>query len=131
MLTPGHFLIGKPLMALPDQEEVTMKDYTLLKRWQLCQSLIRHVWTRWSKEYVETLWKISKWHTPSKNLQVGDIVCLRDEPMAPTRWPLARVVELHPGKDGKVRVATIETMKGRYRRPVIKMVPLVYQEGEK
>ena len=48
--------------------------------------------------------------------------------MAPTRWPLARIVEIHPGKDGKVRVATVETAKGRYRRPIVKMVPLVHHE---
>lgn len=130
VLTPGHFLIGKPPMALPDQGVGTTKDYTFLKRWQLCQSLVRHLWTRWSKEYVDTLWKMSKWQTPSRNLRVGDIVCLRDEPTAPTRWPLARVVEIHPGKDGKVRVATVETVKGRYTRPVVKMVPLVFHEED-
>ena len=41
-LTPGHFLIGKPLTALP---EVTPTGCTsLLKRWQLCKSLLRHFW---------------------------------------------------------------------------------------
>ena len=49
--------------------------------------------------------------------------------MAPTKWPLARIVEIHPGKDGKVQVATIETAKGRYyRHPIVKMVPLVDHE---
>ena len=123
VLTPGHFLIGKPLTALPDHDANTKKDSTLLKRWQLCQSLVRHLWTRWSRDYMETLWKVSKWHTPSRNVQVDDVVCLREEPTAPTKWPLARITEIHPGKDGKVRVATIKTAKGTYRRPVVKMVP--------
>ena len=125
VLTPGHFLIGKPLTALPDDEADTEKDFTVLKRWQLCQSLVRHLWIRWSKEYMETLWKVSKWRTPTINVQVGDVICLKDEPMAPTKWPLASIVEIHPGKDGKVQVATIETAKGRYRCLIVKMVPLV------
>ena len=57
-------------------------------------------------------------------------MCVREEPMAPTRWPLPRVVEVHPRQDGKVRVVTIMTAKGVFTRPVVKLVPLV-QEQEK
>lgn len=127
VLTPGHFLIGRPLTALPDETDVH-QQLTPLRRWQLCQTLTRHWWTRWSKEYIETLLKFSKWHTPSRDLRVGDIVCLRDEPLAPTRWPLARVIEVHPGRDGKTRVVTVRTAKGIYKRPIVKMVPLVCQD---
>ena len=74
VLTPGHFLIGRPLTALPDGAE--HHEIAPLKRYRLCQTLTRHLWRRWSKEYIETLWKISKWHTPSKNLCEGDIVCM-------------------------------------------------------
>ena len=128
VLTPGHFLIGRPLTALPDEGDID--NIASLKRWQLCQRLVRHLWTRWSKEYLETLWKFHKWHTPSRDLQIGDIVCLRDEPLAPTKWPLARVVKTHPGNDGKVRVVTVSTTKGRYTRPITKVVPLVYHEDK-
>ena len=48
--------------------------------------------------------------------------------MAPTKWPLARIVEVHPRKDGKVHMATVKTAKGRYKRPIVTMVPLVYHE---
>ena len=50
--------------------------------------------------------------------------------MAPTRWPLARVIEVHLGQDGKVHVVTIKTVKRVYTRPVVKLVPLV-QDQEK
>ena len=71
-----------------------------------------------------------KWHTPSRNLQVGDVVCLREEPLATTKWPLERVVETHPGHDGKVRVIIVETAKCRYTRLIVKIFPLVYQEDK-
>ena len=71
---------------------------------------------------------LSKWRTPTRNLKVGDVVCVRDEPMAPTKWPLARITKVHPGQDGKVRVVTIKTAKGTYTRPSIKLVPLVCEE---
>ena len=41
-LTPGHFLIGKPLTALPDVPPT--ESISLRKRWQLCKALLRHFW---------------------------------------------------------------------------------------
>ena len=90
--------------------------------------LTRNFWQRWSSEYLTTLQKFSKWHIPSRDLQMNDVVWLRDEPSAPTKWPLARITEIHTGYDGKVRVVTVRTEKGTYKRPVIKIVPLVCQE---
>ena len=102
VLTPGHFLIGRPITALPDESDTQMVGP--LRRWKLCQSLVRHLWTRWSREYLNILNQFTKWHSTNKDYQIGDIVCLRDEPTAPTRWPLARIINVHPGEDGKVRV---------------------------
>ena len=45
-LTPGHFLIGRPLEALPDRLFVHADSLALLKRWQLCQAVVRHFWKR-------------------------------------------------------------------------------------
>jgi len=119
-LTPGHFLIGRPLEALPDSS-LAYQPNSLLRRWQLCQALVRHFWKRWSNEYMTHLTRFTKWNNPNRNLQVGDLVCLRKEDLFPTKWPLARVVAVHPGKDGLVRVITVKTAKGTYKRPVTKV----------
>ena len=126
VLMPGHFVIGRPLTALPEETESQMAKP--LRRWQLCQSRIGHIWKRWHLEYLNILNMFFKWHKEASNLKVGDIVCVREEPMAPTRWPLARVIEVHPGQDGKVCVVTIKTAKGVYTRPVVKLVPLVQDQ---
>ena len=62
------------------------------------------------------------------DLKIGDIVCVRDEPTAPTKWPLDRITQVHPGPDGKVRVVTLRIARGTYTRLAIKIVPLVYQD---
>ena len=83
---------------------------------------------RWLSEYLNTLQRFSKWHKESRNLQVNDVVCLSDEPASPTKWPLARVTEVHPGPDVKFCVVTVRTERETYKRPVIKLVPLVHQD---
>ena len=42
-LTPGHFLIGQPLEALPEPPS-SYQPMSTLRRWQLCQALVRQFW---------------------------------------------------------------------------------------
>ena len=60
------------------------------------------------------------WQRPDCKLQIGHLVhvCLCDEEPFPTKWPLARVVTVHPGKDGLVRVITVKMTKGTYIHPM-------------
>ena len=51
---------------------------------------------------LTTLNHFTEWQTPMESIQVDDIVCLWDEPTSPTKWPLARVMDVYPGLDGKV-----------------------------
>ena len=121
ILTPGHFLIGRPLTAIPDHS-TSDQPVSLSRRWQLCQNIVRHFWNKWSNEYITTLNKYTKWPYKTRNVSVGDIVVLRDETLFPTNWPLAKVIEAHPGNDNLVRVVTVKTAKGIYKRPVTKVV---------
>ena len=126
-LTPGHFLTGTPLEALPDPP-ASFRPIPLLRRWHLCQTLSRHFWNRWSAEYLNVLQNLAKWRRTSPNLKVGDIVCVRGEQTPPTKWPLARIQEVVRGNDGLVRVVVIRTAKGVYKRPIMKIVPLLNGE---
>ena len=103
VLTPGHFLVGRPIEAIPDHA-LSYQPISLLRRWHLCEALIRHFWKRWHSEYITSLRKNHKWHYPTRNFQVGDIVVLREDNVIPMQWPLARIIETHTGKDGLVRV---------------------------
>ena len=123
-LTPGHFLIGKAIESLPDPS-TSFRPLSTLRRWHLCQNITRHFWARWSKEYLINLKKINKWKFPSRNIAVGDIVVLQEDNLVPSKWQLAKIVEVHPGRDGLVRVATIRTCSGTYKRPVTKLVLLL------
>ena len=83
-------------------------------------TVVRNFWERWQSEYLCSLNKYNKWRSPSRNLVVGDIVIVQENGTIPTRWPLAHVIDTHPG-DNLVRVVTVKTPRGTYRRPVSKM----------
>ena len=123
-LTPGHFLIGRPLESLPDPP-ASFQQISLQRRWNLCQTLTRHFWQRWSTEYFASLRRFTRWHTSSRNAKIGDIVLLQEDNLIPTRWPLAKITSVYPGKDGIVRVVTVRTARGTYKRPASKVALLL------
>lgn len=47
-----------------------------------------------------------------------------DNQAPPLSWRLGRIMELVPGLDGTVRVASVLTHQGRITRPVVKLVVL-------
>ena len=94
-------------------------------RWKLCQAIISHFWRRWSQEYLQQLQKLHKWRQPTNNLQVGDIVVIRDDAAFHNQWPMARILEVFRGKDGLVSVATLKTATTTSKRPIAKLALLL------
>jgi len=59
--------------------------------------------------------------TTTPNLQPGALVLLREDKTTPLQWPTAVVTNVHPGKDGIVRVVTMRTPKGVLKWPITKI----------
>ena len=118
--TPAHFLIGESLTSLPDVD-VTEISTNRLDRWQLIQRTLQGFWKRWATEYINTLQSRTKWQTPQESLKIDDLVIVREDNLPPLKWKLGRVVELHPGTDGLVRVATVRTSGGKLKRSIVKL----------
>ena len=126
VLTPGHFLVGDQLSALP-VPDLTTTHPNRLSRWETVQQLSQHFWARWSSEYLGLLQQRPKWFQPQPDIDVGILVLIRDD--EPTwglcKWKLGRVTATFPGPDGKVRVCEVKTANGStYRRPIVKLAPL-------
>ncbi|XP_029663034.1 uncharacterized protein LOC115235400 [Formica exsecta] len=122
-LTPGHFLVGAALNAIP---EASSLDVPLgrLSRWQLLQRMRDHFWDRWSQEYLHTLLQRPKWWATNEEVRVGRLCLIRSDNAPPTRWPLARIASVHPGADGRIRVVTLRTASSELTRPIAKIVLL-------
>lgn len=122
-LTPGHFLIGEALTALPEPN-LSLERTSRLSRWQLLRQKVDHFWTRWYAECLQRYRAISKWHHPSNVIKEGSLVLITDERYPPGEWPLVRVIQLHPGPDELTRVVTVKTAASTYKRPIAKLCVL-------
>ncbi|XP_059223145.1 uncharacterized protein LOC131996956 [Stomoxys calcitrans] len=122
-LTPGHFLIGSPILA-PIDPNVREAPMSLLNRWQRLQSIHQHFCARWKDEYLKELHKRHKWQRPTENLEENMLVVVRDENTPPNTWRLGRISKIYFGSDRRVRVADVVTEKGVITRPITKLVIL-------
>ncbi|XP_076664989.1 uncharacterized protein LOC143367249 [Andrena cerasifolii] len=116
-LTRGHFLIGDALTKTPQHDLLACRQ-NQFNRYQLIQQVVQHFWTRWHVEYFYELQQRSKWKPSVADvLQVDTLVVIQEDNTSPLKWHLCRILELHPGSDNVVPVATI-------KRPVIRICVL-------
>ncbi|GFU38135.1 hypothetical protein TNCV_4328381 [Trichonephila clavipes] len=116
-LTPSHFLTGDVLLSVPEELPSTSNHRD---RWELLQNIKRGFWKKWSSEFISSLQPRKKWQDAQPNLKEDDIVLIKEEG-PPGTWPMARVLQVHPGNDGLVRVATVKTQDSVFKRPVHKL----------
>jgi len=128
-LTPGHFLIGESPSTILEPD-LTALNANRLSRWRRIQQMVQSFWQRWSTEYLSTLQKRSKWTSPSTNVTLGTMVLLREDHTPPLNWTLGRIVDVHPGSDNIVRVVSVKTTRGIFKRSTTKICPLPFEENE-
>lgn len=117
VLTPGHFLVGGPMVQpwAPDYAEI---PESRLASWQKLHAVQQQFWKRWSNECIVEQQRRNKWLRPKRNLQVGDLVLLRNEASPPTLWLPGRIDKVFPGRDGLVRTVEVRTEKATFTRPI-------------
>ncbi|XP_062703775.1 uncharacterized protein LOC109410486 [Aedes albopictus] len=104
-ITPAHFLIGREFQAVLEPSYDHVKPGRL-SRWQVLQDLKQKYWRTWSTDFLQELQRRQRDFKTTK-FKVGALVLIADDNLPPLQWNLARVEELHPGKDGHVRVVTL------------------------
>ena len=55
------------------------------------------------------LQRLARWRVPFPNLTLRQPVLTTEDTPIANNWVLGMIVELHPGKDGHVRVVTVHT----------------------
>lgn len=128
-LTPSHFLIGGASTIIP---EPSLNDVSnsRLSRWQLLRQMLDHFWLRWSAECLQRYHAVSKWNKSEPSITESSLVLVVDERYPPAKWPLGRIVDVHPGADGHVRVVTVRTQTSVFKRPIVKLCPLPIEQTD-
>ena len=122
-LTPGHFLIGAPLLA-PAEPEIQDSPSSIIRHWQRLKALHQTFCHRWKRDYLHQLQNRPKWKTTEENIQKGMLVVVREDNLPPNEWRLGIVENVITGKDALARVADLRTSRGTIRRPICKLIVL-------
>ncbi|XP_065941558.1 uncharacterized protein [Magallana gigas] len=126
-LTPNHFLHGQ-VGGLFAPETVDTTEFNPRKRWRRIQELVRHFWHRWMREWLPGLNVRKKWNRTRKDISEGDIVLIIEPNLPRGHWQLGRILEIHTGKDGHVRVARVKVGQKSMTRPITKLCPLEFSD---
>ncbi|GFR18092.1 DUF5641 domain-containing protein [Trichonephila clavata] len=126
-LTPAHFLTGRKLTAIPSRLENTR----LNKIYKQQQDLLDCFWKKWSKKYLLQLRSFHQVRNKDStiNIRVGDIVLLQEGVRLRNMWKKARVMNLHQGRDGKIRSCELRINGRNVTRPVQLVIPLEIDQG--
>ncbi|GFT88514.1 uncharacterized protein TNCV_262961 [Trichonephila clavipes] len=123
VLTPGYFLIGRPITSI---SEPNLLDNTenILSRWQKLTKIVQHIWTKWSRDYLNNLQQRNKWQFHKDNVKLNTMVLIKDDNLPVNKWSLGRITKLIPGTDGKVPVVETKTNKGNIKRSIVNVCVL-------
>lgn len=123
-LTPGHFLIGRPITSIQEPHLSDIND-NILGKWQRVSKTSERIWKLWKRDYLNNLQERHKWQFSKNNIKVGDLVLIKEENLPSTKWLTGRIVEVFTGSDGKVRIVNIRLPQGNVLKRSIRNVCLL------
>ncbi|GFY23016.1 integrase catalytic domain-containing protein [Trichonephila clavipes] len=108
-LTLSMFLIGNKNSNIEDTEE--LNSNSLNSRIKYRSKLLKDLRQRFRNEYLSQ--HIQKYNEKqSRNPQIGEVVLVGDYNKKRLFWALAKIIELIPGRDGKIRTVRLKTQHG-------------------
>ncbi|XP_026036546.1 uncharacterized protein LOC113029762 [Astatotilapia calliptera] len=128
ILTPAMLLTQK--VGAPPVPPGQFHDQDLFRaQWRRVQYLANIFWGRWRREYLSGLQGRRKWRASKPNLQIGDVVLLKEGQENRIDWPLGLVTKTFPSQDGRVRKIEVKIIRSGecrvYLRPISEVVLLV------
>ena len=104
VLTPNCLLLGRATSSNPN---IWQPNYSLKTRGQLVSSIEDQFWRHWMELFAPSLVYRHKWHAQQRDIQLNDVVLILDSNSLKGDYKLGIVHEIHPGKDGIIRSATV------------------------
>ncbi|CAB0001527.1 unnamed protein product [Nesidiocoris tenuis] len=123
-ITPSMFIQDIRESGMPELDVIESVD--LKKTVQRRLKLKENFRDRFRNEYLGQLQMRSR-TTKHDKLKIGDVVLIGNDGTKRIDWPLARVIELLPGKDGTTRLVRLQTTSGTGTclRPIQRLYPFL------
>ncbi|GFX62557.1 integrase catalytic domain-containing protein [Trichonephila clavipes] len=112
-----------------DVTDLDLSDFARFqKRVKFRARLLKDLRGRFRKKYLGLL--VQKAHKTTRALKVGEIVLIENPNKKRLYWLLGKVIELIPGRDGKVRTLKLRCSNSEIIRPIQRVFPLEIQSAE-
>ncbi|KAG1656183.1 hypothetical protein GQR58_024091 [Nymphon striatum] len=118
-LTPSHFLLGRTSLNQINYniEDISITADQLRARKTHYDNVLNNFWKRWQEKNIYLVLptcvdKLKK----SGNLNIDKIVLICEDNVPRSKWSLGKVVEVYPGRDGRIRAVALKTAKGNYQK---------------
>ena len=119
-ITPAKFIQDIPSSDVSDLDEIDSNSLNnRIKYIKRLRDLLRE---RFRVEYQAMLFDKGK-KGKYEDIKVNDVVLIETEDKR-TLWPIGRIIEVIPGRDGIVRTARVKTKRGEFIRPIQRLFNL-------
>lgn len=126
-LTPAAFIQDIQTSKFPEINMLNEKGFR--QKYKELLTMKEELRSRFRSEYLGQLVQRAK-PTQDITFEVGDIVFVVDDKKKRLEWPMARIVELFPGKDKEIRVARLKTKNGELVRSLQRLVHMELRAKE-
>jgi hypothetical protein len=118
-LSPNDLLLARSTNRIPGGPfNMTTNKY---ERHRLVQQVTATFWRRWTEDCFPSLLIQQKWHARHRNLQMGDIVLVRESGKIKGKWKIGKVVKADASaRDGLVRQVDVS-----YKNPNLKAITVI------
>ena len=136
---PINLLTMKLKVVSPPPGKFLKPDVYSKRRWRRIQHIANEFWSRWRKEYLQSLQKRQKWTSRRRNFRVDGIVLLKQSDVPRNQWSMGRITDVNNDQKGLVRSVTSkigeragnENSKRKLERPIDKTVLLLESDNVK
>jgi len=126
-LTPAMFIYDLPDADVPETKLIHTPSFGSQRK--SLEKLIQELKSRFRKEYLGQLVQRGKDHKTDQ-FKIGDVVLVEVDNKKRIFWPMARIIDLIPSRDGGTRLARVKTKTGEFLRPVQRLFPLEVDVSE-
>ena len=100
-LTRSTLLTSETKLILPPPGKFQKEDINCKQRQRRFQHIANEFWSRWNKEYLQSLQVRKKWTRQRRNFTEGDVVLHKDINTCRNQWSLAKLLKTFPDVDVK------------------------------